>query len=211
MSDVKILRGADPVAIANLYKSTGSLRGIFVALKMSGKSEHVRRMVRQIIDSVDPTIITRSSTRCNYSVDDIRSAVAISTCMSDVLRCLHLTSRGSNALGIKKRMLEHNMDFSHFNITEARSRNKHTWSVSDIFVEHSPIPRSSLHSHVIRRNILGSPRCVECGIADKYNGKPIKLTIDHINGVSDDNRIENLRWLCYNCHSQTDTFGGKNK
>ena len=49
-----------------------------------------------------------------------------------------------------------------------------------------------------------------CTITDTWNGKPITLQLDHINGNSDDNRLENLRMLCPNCHSQTETFGGRN-
>ena len=53
-------------------------------------------------------------------------------------------------------------------------------------------------------------KCHICGI-DEWNDKAIVLQLDHINGVKRDNRIENLRFLCPNCHSQTDTFAGKNK
>jgi len=52
-------------------------------------------------------------------------------------------------------------------------------------------------------------KCVHCNIKE-YNGKPITLQLDHINGVNTDHRKENLRWLCPNCHSQTDTWGYKN-
>ena len=52
-------------------------------------------------------------------------------------------------------------------------------------------------------------KCVECGIKD-WNGKDIVLEIDHINGDNTDNRIENLRYLCPNCHSQTSTYKGRN-
>lgn len=51
--------------------------------------------------------------------------------------------------------------------------------------------------------------CKECGIKE-WNKKEIALELDHINGKRDDHRLENLRFLCPNCHSQTKTFRGKN-
>ncbi len=53
--------------------------------------------------------------------------------------------------------------------------------------------------------------CVECGIGEMYNSKPITLQVDHIDGNSDNNFPENLRLLCPNCHSQTDTWVTRNK
>lgn len=44
-----------------------------------------------------------------------------------------------------------------------------------------------------------------------WNGKPLILTLDHRNGISNDHRLENLRWLCPNCNSQTETFCGRRK
>lgn len=51
--------------------------------------------------------------------------------------------------------------------------------------------------------------CSICKISN-WNGKEITLEIDHINGDNIDNRPENLRYLCPNCHSQTETYKGKN-
>ena len=53
-------------------------------------------------------------------------------------------------------------------------------------------------------------QCQDCGLSNIWNGKPITLCVDHINGDRTDNRLQNLRVLCWNCHSQTDTFGRKN-
>lgn len=53
-------------------------------------------------------------------------------------------------------------------------------------------------------------QCTECGISE-WQSKPISLHVDHIDGNSDNNFPSNLRLLCPNCHSQTETFCGRNK
>jgi len=63
-----------------------------------------------------------------------------------------------------------------------------------------------VRQYLIERDIY---ECSECGIKE-WNGKSISLQLDHINGNNKDNRLENVRWLCPNCHSQTDTWGTGN-
>lgn len=66
---------------------------------------------------------------------------------------------------------------------------------------------------VLRRALIeiGIPhKCSKCGLQDEWNGEPIVIQIDHINGDSDDNTANNLRFLCPNCHSQTETYGTRN-
>ncbi len=76
------------------------------------------------------------------------------------------------------------------------------------------ILRNSRSRCTIKRRLLMAGklanRCDICGLSE-WLGKPISVQIDHINGVRDDHRIENLRMLCPNCHSQTETFAGKKR
>jgi hypothetical protein len=57
---------------------------------------------------------------------------------------------------------------------------------------------------------LKEPRCEQCGMSD-WRGKPLALELHHVNGDGHDNTLENLLLLCPNCHSQTDTWGGRNR
>lgn len=73
-----------------------------------------------------------------------------------------------------------------------------------VFVENSPEFRGqALARRLLQRGWLY--RCAECG-ADEWRGKRLSLHLDHVNGISNDNRLENLRFLCPNCHSQTATY-----
>jgi Zn finger protein HypA/HybF involved in hydrogenase expression len=79
-------------------------------------------------------------------------------------------------------------------------------SVSEVLASRSS--RWCKKAKLIREGVLES-RCSECGIHD-WRNKPLVIQIDHVNGNKDDWRLENLRMLCPNCHSQTETFSGRN-
>ena len=68
---------------------------------------------------------------------------------------------------------------------------------------------------VVRRRILAQElieyRCACCGIGPEWQGKPMPLILDHINGVNNDNRLENLRFVCSNCDTQLDTYKSRNR
>jgi len=68
--------------------------------------------------------------------------------------------------------------------------------------------RSNLKMRLQKAGMLEN-RCQICGITD-WRDKPLSIHLDHINGVKNDNRLQNLRMLCPNCHSQTPTFSGRN-
>ena len=69
--------------------------------------------------------------------------------------------------------------------------------------------RFSVKKRLIEAGILRNA-CDECGITD-WRGLPLSIQLHHCNGVRDDHRLENLRMLCPNCHSQTSTFGTRNR
>ena len=86
----------------------------------------------------------------------------------------------------------------------ARSR---AWSVSRVLAESKS--RLTVKRTLLRLGIIEN-RCEACGIVE-WRGRPISIQLDHRNGVRDDHRLENLRMLCPNCHSQTETFAAKNR
>ena len=54
-------------------------------------------------------------------------------------------------------------------------------------------------------------KCSICGQEPEWQGKPLTLILDHINGINNDHSLENLRWVCPNCNQQLDTTGSKNQ
>lgn len=77
----------------------------------------------------------------------------------------------------------------------------------EVFSENSSYSNSSGIKKRLREK--GFPQeCSECHLGSEWNGKPLTLQLEHINGVHSDNRLENLTLLCPNCHSQTSTFAG---
>jgi hypothetical protein len=80
-----------------------------------------------------------------------------------------------------------------------------TFKDEDVFVENSTYARHHIKRRIIQKELI-KYECGECGNTGEWNNKPLPLILDHINGVNNDNRIENLRFVCSNCDSQLPTY-----
>jgi len=144
--------------------------------------------------------------RIKYTKGLLQEAVDNSVSVMDVLRYLNLRLAGGTHSHISRKLQEFEIDTSHFvgqsyNLGKASFNKK---SASDILIrlpEGSRRPRRPQLHRALKDS--GIPyKCSECPTIGEWNGKPIVLEIDHIDGDWLNNTIENLRYLCPNCHSQ---------
>jgi 5-methylcytosine-specific restriction endonuclease McrA len=140
------------------------------------------------------------------SIEEMRSGIASSMSWSELARLLRGNSSWGNVRTLKRYVAHYNLDTSHFaNYSPAKPRQD--WRVEDVFIENSPASNTVLVKRY--RILFPAEKCAECGTGTVWNGKPLTLHIDHINGHGTDWRLENCRYLCPNCHYQTDTHGTK--
>lgn len=79
-----------------------------------------------------------------------------------------------------------------------------------IFIENSSFARHSLKKRIIQEELIRY-ECHVCGLGPIWQNKPMPLILDHINGINNDNRLKNLRFVCSNCDCQLPTYKSKNK
>ncbi len=140
----------------------------------------------------------------------------VSSCdtLADVLRYFNLYSAG-NYPTLKKRIKEENINVSHMS-SGLNSRKGKIFPRERRPVEEYLVKKDEkISGPFLKKKLFDSgllkEECSECKIGNIWNGKHISLNLDHINGDHMDNRLENLRILCPNCHSQTPTFSGKHR
>lgn len=144
--------------------------------------------------------------------EDFLSLVGDSHSRREILEKLHLRAAGGNYKALNKRMQTEGVDLVSFDLKVNTTCTHHQDKIplDQILVEGSGYRnRGRLKLRLLSEGLLEN-RCLQCGQSPDWDGKPLMLVLDHINGVWDDNRLENLRFLCPNCNSQTSTFCGRN-
>lgn len=134
-----------------------------------------------------------------YSLDELIEVVKTSKSYSQV------ASRMGVSRQTAKRWIEkEGIEIPHFKAGRGRAKSPESYLILGDKRCNSTIKK------VLIDNSLLAYECLWCGIGPEWNGKPLTIELDHINGNPYDNRLENLRFLCPNCHSQTETAKGRN-
>lgn len=129
--------------------------------------------------------------------------------MSDVLKRLGLSVSPGNYQNVGKHIQRLRLSQDHFT-GKAHGRSKPGRRETHTLLQKgSGVPSFKLKRRLLQEGLL-EERCSKCGMGPEWQGEPLSLQLDHINGDPSDNVLDNLRILCPNCHAQTSTFRGKN-
>lgn len=152
-----------------------------------------------------------------FTPSELQKLLDTSDSYCDLLRKVGLTPKGSNPKTLHKIINEYGLDETKLNenrknlyLRNSLCTHKKTKKSLDDILNNKCTFTSS---YKLLRRLVGEGykeyKCENCGLTD-WLGKPLSLQLEHIDGNHNNNSFDNLKILCPNCHSQTDTFAGKN-
>lgn len=177
---------------------------------------HLRRYIERRFGhfGIDISHFRPCGRRPRPAESELRAAVAQSTSLAEVLRRLDRPANGSQRTQVRRWIEEYEIATSHF-LGRAHQRGKPATNArrpEEVLVRHSGRRRTTAER--LRRALLDvgvAEECARCGLGPEWLDKPMTLEVDHVNGDWTDDRRENLRLLCPNCHAITSTWcrGGR--
>lgn len=149
-----------------------------------------------------------------YEKSEIETLIKESQNFREVLTKLHRYGGWANKK-LRQSIIYHNIDTSHFETRSQMMKKRNLLKgrpsspIESLLVEGSSYSRGHLKSRLYKTG-LKTRFCELCGQGEDWRGKHMSLILDHVNGVYNDHRLENLRIVCPNCNATLDTHCGKN-
>ncbi|MDT0419361.1 HNH endonuclease signature motif containing protein [Streptomyces sp. DSM 41982] len=213
-----VLPAREPVAytreaLAEAVRGAKSLREVGIRLGLP-EGDVPYSLVRKRIEQfgIDISHLSRTnSSSANPSPDRVRKAVAEARSAAEALRLLGLEPHTGARRRLRDVCERNGISTAHFLGQASRKGIPRRRKPASAVLVVKPPTAVRTSGEMLRRALseMGRPHvCEKCGLGTRYRGRPLMLEIDHVNGDWRDNRAENLRYLCPNCHSQTATFAG---
>lgn len=173
-----------------------------------GNYESTRRRLQRL-GALEPRLASGPRAP-RWTDEDVAAAVAGAVSAAGVLRALGTPQSGSAQAKLNEMIATLGLSTAHWT--------GQGWAAGRRFGRSEPLEQLLVRGRFLttdrlRRRLLGEgvlPHTCSCCGRNQWQGLPIPLELDHINGDRSDNRLENLRLLCPNCHAQTDTYRGRN-
>lgn len=160
------------------------------------------------------SIMTNKKASVIHDENAVREAVRTSSSIKDVLTALGLRPAGGNYKALKTACQQLGIELPAYDYSSGLKHHPIGFNGKIALADDKVFVRDSTYTNraALKKRLfaMGVPNVCSCGQGPEWNGKPITLTLEHKNGIANDHRLENLEILCPNCHSQTDTFAGKN-